>query len=292
MMAHIFCFGLGYSARCLARRLLQKGWRVSGTARSPEAASRLAEEGFESQIFDGTRPIADFDAIAPEITHILLSVPPGAEGDPVFACHAKDIAAMAPQLKWAGYLSTTGVYGDRQGGWVDETSELLPATERGRRRVAAEAAWQGLQASAGLPLHIFRLAGIYGPGSNQLVSILKGKSRRVVKPGQVFSRIHVDDIASILEASIARPNSGAIYNVCDDEAAPPQDVVAYAADLLGRPAPPEVAFEAAEMSSMGRSFYAESKRVANTRIKQELGVELAYPTYREGLAALLETVAK
>ena len=292
MMAHMFCFGLGYSARCLARRLLQKGWRVSGTARSPEAASRLAEEGFESQIFDGTRPIADFDAIAPEITHILLSVPPGAEGDPVFACHAKDIAAMAPQLKWAGYLSTTGVYGDRQGGWVDETSELLPATERGRRRVAAEAAWQGLQASAGLPLHIFRLAGIYGPGSNQLVSILKGKSRRVVKPGQVFSRIHVDDIASILEASIARPNSGAIYNVCDDEAAPPQDVVAYAADLLGRPAPPEVAFEAAEMSSMGRSFYAESKRVANTRIKQELGVELAYPTYREGLAALLETVAK
>ena len=292
MMAHMFCFGLGYSARCLARRLVQKGWRVSGTARSPEAASRLAEEGFESQIFDGTRPIADFDAIAPEITHILLSVPPGAEGDPVFACHAKDIAAMAPQLKWAGYLSTTGVYGDRQGGWVDETSELLPATERGRRRVAAEAAWQGLQASAGLPLHIFRLAGIYGPGSNQLVSLLKGKSRRVVKPGQVFSRIHVEDIASILEASIARPNSGAIYNVCDDEAAPPQDVVAYAADLLGRPAPPEVTFEAAEMSSMGRSFYAESKRVANTRIKQELGVELAYPTYREGLAALLETVAK
>ncbi|MEM1199026.1 MAG: SDR family oxidoreductase [Pseudomonadota bacterium] len=291
-MAHIFCFGLGYSAGRLARRLVRKGWRVSGTARTEEKRASLADEGFEGHVFDGTEPIEGFAELAGDVTHMLLSAPPGPDGDPVYACHAGDIAAMAPQLKWAGYLSTTGVYGDRQGGWVDETSELLPATERGRRRVAAEAAWQGLHVTDGLPLHIFRLAGIYGPGSNQLVSLLNGKSRRVVKPGQVFSRIHVDDIASILEASIEHPNPGGIYNVCDDEAAPPQDVVAYAAELLGQPAPPEIAFEEAEMSPMGRSFYAESKRVANVRIKQELGVELAYPTYREGLTALLETVAK
>lgn len=290
-MAHLLCFGLGYSARHLARRLKAEGWRISGTARSEEGVARLADEGFEGLQFDGSAKIGGFPALAADVTHLLLSVPPGEDGDPVFTCHGEDIAALAPQLSWAGYLSTTGVYGDRQGGWVDETSELTPATERGRRRVAAEAAWQGLQHSAGLPLHIFRLAGIYGPGSNQLVSLLKGKSRRVVKPGQVFSRIHVDDIASILQASIARPNPGQIYNVCDDEAAPPQDVVAYAAELLGRPAPPEVAFEAAEMSPMGRSFYAESKRVSNGRIRQELGVELAYPTYREGLAALLETLS-
>ena len=291
-MPHLLCFGLGYSARRLARRLLRRGWRISGTARSEAAVSRLVTEGFDGIVFDGSAKIEGFAALASDVTHVLLSVPPGADGDPVFARHGDDIAALAPQLAWVGYLSTTGVYGDRQGGWVDESSDLLPATERGRRRVAAEASWQGLHASAGLPLHVFRLAGIYGPGSNQLVSLLNGKSRRVVKPGQVFSRIHVDDIANILQASLEKPNPGQIYNVCDDEAAPPQEVVALAADLLKRPAPPEVAFEDADMSPMGRSFYAESKRVSNDRIKQELGVELAYPTYREGLAALLETVSR
>ena len=289
-MSHLLCFGLGYSARRLARRLLRQGWRVTGTARSDAAVSRLVTEGFDGVIFDGSAKIDGFASLARDVTHILLSVPPGADGDPVFARHGQNIGALAPQLKWVGYLSTTGVYGDRQGGWVDENGELLPATERGRRRVEAEANWQGLHKANGLPLHIFRLAGIYGPGSNQLVSLLNGKSRRVIKPGQVFSRIHVDDIAAILQASLDRPNPGRIYNVCDDEAAPPQEVVVHAAALLNRPAPPEVAFEDAEMSPMGRSFYAESKRVSNDRIKQELGVELAYPTYREGLSALLETV--
>lgn len=291
-MAHLLCFGLGYSARRLARRLLRQGWRVTGTARSDAAVSRLIAEGFDAAVFDGSNRIEGFACLAADVSHILLSVPPGPDGDPVFARHGQDIGALAPQLKWVGYLSTTGVYGDRQGGWVDENAELAPATERGRRRVEAEANWLGLHASAGLPLHVFRLAGIYGPGSNQLVSLLTGKSRRVVKPGQVFSRIHVDDIANILQASLERPNPGAIYNVCDDEAAPPQEVVAHAAELLKRPAPPEVAFEDAQMSPMGRSFYAESKRVSNERIKRELGIELTYPTYREGLAALLETVAR
>ncbi|MCP5080718.1 MAG: SDR family oxidoreductase [Alphaproteobacteria bacterium] len=291
-MSHLLCFGLGYSARRLARRLLRQGWRVTGTARSDAAVSRLVTEGFDGVIFNGSAKIDGFASLARDVTHILLSVPPGVDGDPVFARHGQDIGALAPQLKWAGYLSTTGVYGDRQGGWVDESGELLPATERGRRRVQAEADWQELHSATGLPLHVFRLAGIYGPGSNQMVSLLNGKSRRVIKPGQVFSRVHVDDIASTLQASLEKPNPGRIYNVCDDEAAPPQVVVAHAATLLNRPAPPEVDFEDAEMSPMGRSFYAESKRVSNDRIKQELGVELAYPTYREGLSALLETVRR
>ena len=193
--------------------------------------------------------------------------------------------ACAGQIPWLGYLSTTGVYGDRQGGWVDEESDLTPATKRGNLRLKAERQW--FEAKA-LPVHVFRLAGIYGPGRNPLSRVMKGTARRVVKPGQVFSRIHVDDIAQVLRASIARPNPGTAYNVCDDLAAPPQDVIAHAAELLGRPVPPDIPFEEAEMSAMGQSFYAESKRVRNDRIKQELGVVLLYPDYEAGLAALME----
>ncbi len=289
-MSHLFCFGLGYSARRLCRRLLQEGWQISGTSRSQISCDRLVAEGFDAVTFDGSEPVGNFAKLFDGVTHLLISTPPGEMGDPVLNMHANDLAAAAGQLTWSGYLSTTGVYGDRQGGWVDETSELVPATERGRRRVEAETGWCRLYDTARLPLHIFRLAGIYGPGSNQLVSLRNGKSRRVVKEGQVFSRVHVDDIARVLRASISAPRPGRVYNVCDDEAAPPQDVVAYAADLLRIPAPPEVFFENAQMSPIGRSFYAESKRVHNQRIKDELGVALAYPTYREGLAALLETL--
>jgi nucleoside-diphosphate-sugar epimerase len=190
------------------------------------------------------------------------------------------------QFHWASYLSTTGVYGDRHGDWVDETSPLAPTTERGHRRLTAETQWQSL----GLPMHIFRLAGIYGPGRNQLVSILDGSAKRIVKPGQIFSRIHVEDIAGVLAASIARPNPGQAYNVCDDEPCPPQEVVAFAAALLKRAAPPEIAFADADLSPMAKSFYAESKRVSNQRMKEELGYKLLYPTYREGLTALLSTL--
>jgi nucleoside-diphosphate-sugar epimerase len=274
-MPHLFCFGLGFSAQALARRLTQQGWTVTGTSRS-------GDDG--SLVFDGTRPLprSAFDGV----THLLVSVPPGEAGDPALACHGDDLARLAGSLRWAGYLSTTGVYGDRHGEWVDETSSLQPSTARGERRLAAETAWRGL----GLPLHIFRLAGIYGPGRNQLVSLLDGTAKRIVKQGQIFSHIHVDDIAGVLEASIAQPNPGQAYNVCDDEPCPPQDVVAFAAELLKIQAPPEIPFDDAELSPMAKSFYAESKRVSNRRIKSELGYRLVYPTYREGLAALLTTL--
>ncbi len=276
-MPHLFCFGLGFTAATLKRRLAAQGWRVTGTSRSGDDGS-LA--------FDGTKPLprSAFEGI----THLLVSAPPGEAGDPILNCHAQDLARLARSLRWAGYLSTTGVYGDRGGDWVDETSPLEPTTARGKRRLAAETAWRDLR----LPLHIFRLAGIYGPGRNQLVSLRDGTAKRIVKPGQIFSRIHVEDIAGVLEASIARPNPGQAYNVCDDEPCPPQDVVAFAAMLLEMPPPPETAFDDAELSPMARSFYAESKRVSNRRIKDELGYRLIYPTYREGLTALLATLAR
>jgi nucleoside-diphosphate-sugar epimerase len=283
----LLVFGLGYSARVLVDRLRPAGWIVRVTARGAEKVAALREEGIDAFHFDGTAPITDMAGVLDGVSHLLLSVPPGADGDPVLNHHGGDIAARAGDIGWAGYLSTTGVYGDRAGGWVDETSELTPATERGHRRVEAEAGWCRLWREAGLPIHLFRLAGIYGPGRNTLETVRAGKARRVVKEGQVFSRTHVADIATVLEASIARPNPGAAYNVCDDDPAPPQEVVTHACELLGIDPPPEIAFADAEMSAMGRSFYAESKRVSNRRIKQELGVEFAFPDYRAGLAALL-----
>jgi nucleoside-diphosphate-sugar epimerase len=218
----------------------------------------------------------------------LLSAPPDAAGDPVLASHANDLAAARPS--WLGYLSTTGVYGDRAGEWVDEQTPPAPQSERAMRRLAAEQAWLAWGRAHEMPVHIFRLAGIYGPGRNQLESLREGTARRIVKPGQVFSRIHVEDIANVLEASIAKPNAGAIYNVCDDEPAPPHEVIEYAAKLLNTTPPPLERFEdaARSMSEMALSFYADSKRVRNERIKTELGVALGYPTYREGLMALLK----
>lgn len=283
----LLVFGLGFSARALVDRLRPAGWTVRATSRSPEKVAALRDEGIEAFLFDGTAPIGDIADALDGVSHLLLSVPPGADGDPVLNHHGGDIAARAGDIAWAGYLSTTGVYGDRAGGWVDETSALTPATARGRRRVDAEAGWCRLWRDHGLPIHLFRLAGIYGPGRNALETVRAGTARRVVKEGQVFSRTHVADIARVLEASIARPDPGTAYNVCDDDPAPPQEVVAHACALLGVAPPPEIPFEDAEMSEMGRSFYAESKRVSNRRIKEELGVTLAYPDYRVGLAALL-----
>jgi nucleoside-diphosphate-sugar epimerase len=274
----LFCFGLGYSARALAERLRTRGWTVAGTSRN----------GREGTIaFDGERDLLG-DALD-GVTHVLVSAPPDARGDPVLRRCRDELVARADQLAWVGYLSTTGVYGDHGGGWVDEETPRGPLSERAMRRAEAEDAWLALARDHGVPVHVFRLAGIYGPGRNQLEAVANSTAKRIIKPGQVFSRIHVTDIAGVLEASIADPNPGRVYNVADDEPAPPQDVVAFAAELLGRPAPPEVPYEEAELSPMGRSFYAESKRVDNRRIKRELGYTLVYPTYREGLTALHRT---
>lgn len=283
MTQTLLSFGHGYSARALARRLLPQDWRVIGTTRSAEKAEAMRAEGVEPRIWPGS-DLAEEIAAA---THILISAAPGADGDPVLETYRDALASAAPGLAWVGYLSTTGVYGDHQGAWVDENTPLTPATRRGQARVAAETAWRTLAAETGLPLHIFRLAGIYGPGRGPFSKVRNGTARRIIKKGQVFSRTHVEDIAQILAASITRPNPGAAYNVCDDDPAPPEDVIAHAAELLGLPIPPAVAFETAEMTPMARSFYAESKKVQNDRIKDELGVTLLYPSYRDGLAALL-----
>jgi len=279
----LLSFGHGYSAQVLARRLMAQGWRVIGTTRSTKKAEAISATGAEAVIW----PLSKSGPLLDLATHILVSAGPDAGEDPVLSRCAGTLSARGDQFSWIGYLSTTGVYGDRGGDWVDEASPCTPATERGKWRVEAEREWLGLWHDTGLPVQIFRLAGIYGPGRGPFAKVRAGAARRIVKSGQVFSRIHVEDIATVLEASIARPHPGAIYNVCDDEAAPPEDVIAHAAELLGLPVPPAEAFDAAEMTPMARSFYAESKRVSNARIKSELRVELAYPTYREGLAALL-----
>lgn len=279
----LFCFGLGYSALALAKTLLAEGWGVVGTCRAAEKQADFARRGVEALLFESDRPLAE--SAFEGVTHVLQSIPPGAEGDPVLAMHGAMLARRR-QIRWFGYLSTTGVYGDRGGDWVEEHDDLQPTGERGRRRVAAEVGWSRLLYAEGLPLHVFRLAGIYGPGRSALDSLRAGTAKRVIKPGQVFSRIHVADIVQVLHASMARPNAGAVYNVCDDDPAPPWEVVEYAAELLGIPAPSAVPFEQAELSDMARSFYDDNKRVRNERIKRELGVQLMYPSYREGLRAL------
>jgi nucleoside-diphosphate-sugar epimerase len=280
MTKTLLSIGHGYSAQGLADRLLPQGWRIIGTTRSPEKSNVLRAAGIEPLVWPGK----DLGPAISEASHILTSVSPVDGLDPVLAHVRDEIAANATRLDWVGYLSTTAVYGNLGGGWVTEDSPLTPATERGKARVAAEAEWSAIP---GLPLHIFRLAGIYGPGRGPFAKVRNGTARRIIKQGQVFSRTHVEDIARVLEASINRPSPGAAYNVCDDDPAPPEDVIAYAAELLGVPVPPAEDFETAEMTPMARSFYAESKKVSNERIKQELGVCLIYPSYRAGLDALL-----
>ena len=276
-MKHLLCFGFGFSAQHLAAILDKSKWRISGTSRSAEGAAAITKLGYEGIVFE------DLKLIPSSVTHILSSVPPEQSGDPVLRQFAS--ALEAHHFEWAAYLSTTGVYGDRGGALIDETAELRPNSERGQRRVDAEKAWQAI---ANLPLHIFRLPGIYGPRRNQLESVKDGTAKRIIKAGQIFSRIHVEDIAGILKASIAKPNPGQTYNMADDEPCSPQDVVTFACELLGVTPPPEIPFEHAELSAMARSFYADSKRVSNTRIKTELGYQLKYPNYRAGLTALLK----
>jgi nucleoside-diphosphate-sugar epimerase len=280
MTKTLLSFGHGYSARALSRILLPQDWRIIGTTRNEDKAVQLMNDGIEPRIWPGADMIPALNAA----THILISAAPDDAGDPVLAALHDEIAARAGQFEWVGYLSTTGVYGDHNGDWVDETTPLTPATKRGIARVKAEAAWAAIP---DLPLHIFRLAGIYGPGRGPFAKVRDGSARRIIKDGQVFSRTHVADIARVLAASINKPDAGGIYNVCDNDPAPPQDVIGYAAELLGLPLPPAEKFAEADMTPMARSFYAESKKVRNDRIKDDLGVTLLFPDYRSGLKALL-----
>ena len=285
-MTRLFCFGLGYSAQALGRDLIEQGWRVSGTTRSREAASKLKQSGFDALAFDGLQPGNGVGDALRSATHALISIPPLAYGDPALALYARELEA-SPSLQWIGYLSTIGVYGDHGGAWIDEETPPAPVHERSRWRLAAEDAWLEFGARSGKRVRIFRLPGIYGPGRSAIDRLREGTAQRIVKPGQVFNRIHVADIAGALSAAIGGSGARDIYNVTDDEPAPPQDVITYAARLLRIPPPPEIAFEQARLTDMAKSFYTENKRVRNLRMRRELGVELKFPSYREGLRAIL-----
>jgi nucleoside-diphosphate-sugar epimerase len=292
-MTKLVCFGFGYCAEHFIVEFGGKFERVIGTVRRAERAGILnayQAGAVRAVVFDGMRVTAELESAIAAADYALVSVPPDASGDPVLAACGGALAARVG-LRSVVYLSTVGVYGDRGGGWVDESSSLDPAGERGRRRVAAEQAWLELHRRTGLPVHIFRLAGIYGPGRSALEAVRQGRAQRIAKPGHVFSRIHVVDIVAALRASMARPDPGAIYNLADDDPAPPEAVIAYACELLGVPAPPLIGLEEAQLSPTARSFYDDNKRVSNRRIKEALGIRLRYPSYRDGLAALLREAA-
>jgi nucleoside-diphosphate-sugar epimerase len=275
----LFAFGYGYAAQALARRLAPRGWTIAATYRetAPQGVAAVGLDDAAGLV----REISDAQAV-------LVSAPPGAEGCPALPALVPALARAQAFPDWIGYLSTTGVYGDRQGGWVSETSALAAQSIEGARRVVAERDWLDVGRGMGLTVTVFRLPGIYGPGRSAFDRLRAGTAQRIVAPGQVFSRIHVDDLAAGLAASIARPRAGGIYNLCDDRPAPNSDVIAYAAELIGITPPPEVALAEAGLSAAARRFYAESKRVSNARAKAELGWRPAYPTYREGLRAILK----
>ena len=277
-MPRLFVFGLGYSALAIAGRVMREGWTVAGTTRSRERALQLRRLGIRPVLFDGTAPLGP-GAFA-GTTHLLASIPADPD-DPALRHHAGDISAMTG-LEWIGYLSTTSVYGVTDGSMVDEDYPCAPSSPRGQRRLNAEHAWRALP----LPGHIFRLSGIYGPGRSVFGTIRTGKAQRVIKPGQAFNRIHVDDIAATVRASMTKPSPGRVYNLADDLPAPSADLVTYACELLGVEPPPEIPFDEAVLSPMAREFWADNKRIDNSRIKRELGVELAYPTWRKGLDAI------
>lgn len=280
----LLVFGYGFSGRALARRLAAEGWAVAATHRTPEAAAAIAADGV--QPVDASSRDALSQALA-GARALLVTAPPGADGCPGLNALVPALAQAGAFPDWTGYLSTTGVYGDRRGGWVTERSRLAAQSVEGARRVGAERDWLDVGRGMGLSVAIFRLPGIYGPGRSAFDRLRAGRAQRIAAPGQVFSRIHVDDLAAGLAASIRRPRAGGIYNLCDDEPAPNPDVIAYAAGLLGVPPPPEIPLAEAALSPAAMRFYAESKRVSNALAKAELGWRPAYPTYREGLRAIL-----
>lgn len=291
MTQHLLCLGHGYSARAVTALLKDDDvWTITGTARGEGGVAALRTLGFGAVQYDGRNAEPALQDALATATHLLVSAGPDEAGDPLLRHHRQDVLT-APHLKWMGYLSTVGVYGDQAGAWVDETVPVAPGSLRSKLRAAAEAGWIEVAKERACRLHIYRLSGIYGPGRSAVDKVLAGTARRIIKPGQVFNRIHVEDIAAAVMAGLAGRGTHAVYNVSDDEPAPPQDVIAYAAELLGRAVPPDVPFEASELGPMGRSFYNELKRIKNERLKSDLGVTLRYPTYREGLQALAAEAA-
>jgi|TARA_B110001454_G_scaffold213754_1_gene232453 hypothetical protein len=282
----LFCFGHGFSSRALARRLTPKGWEVLGTCRNIDSKNILNNEG-QLYEYDGININKEIYNAIDKSTHLLISIPPQVSEDPVLDQFCSEILNWK-HLKWVGYISSTGVYGDRKGEWVNEKSILKPITATSQRRVVVESAWLKLYKDNSLPIIIFRCGGIYGPGRNVLISVKLGRSKRIEKPGLVFSRIHVDDLAQTLEASMLNPMPGEIYNVSDDLPSSPSEVVEYACGLLNITPPPLIPYESAELSDMARGFYEANKRVSNKKIKVNLGICLEYPDYKVGLNALLK----
>ena len=283
----VFFFGMGYSSLATARAIhnsVDADAPISGTTRSEDHAELLADTAYRMHVFDGLAPGATLAEDLTKATHVVLSIPPDDDGDPAFNHHLPTLDA-ATDLQWLGYFSTVGVYGDFGGEWIDESARTRPANRRSQKRVEVEAQWRDYAEGRGLPLLILRLAGIYGPGRSAFDKLRHGTARRIVKPGQVFNRIHVDDIGRVT-ALAAQRKLGGTFNLSDDEPAPPQDLVTYAAQLMGVAPPPETPFESAEMTEMARSFYSDNKRVSNRAIKEALGIALLHPTYRQGLEAI------
>ncbi len=284
---HLFCFGFGYCCEYLTSVLQEDSWRISGTTRDPDKRKELRSRGIQAHLFDFEVPLLDPLYMMRDVTHILVSTPPSEEGDPTFNMHAHDIVKL-PNLEWIGYLSTTGAYGDRNGEWVDENTPPRPTTKRGSRRLKAEDQWLSLNKNYDLPTHIFRLAGIYGPGRSAIDSVRSGIARRIDKPGHAFSRIHVEDIINVLLASIAHPKAGEIYNLCDDAPAPSHEVILYACELLGVQPPPLIPYDKVDLAPITQSFYTDNKRIRNNKIKNDLGVCLKYANYKQGLKSCLD----
>lgn len=285
----LFCFGYGYTAQALGETLKKQdpSWTIAGTTRDLQKLRALKSEGVQTYLFDDDHPLDDPFVALDGTTHLLLSVPPNDNGDPAFTFHADDLMQI-DTIQWVGLMSSTAVYGDRDGGWVDENSEQRPTNKRGSRRALAEAQWLSLHANDRLPVHIFRLAGIYGPGRSALDAVRAGNSRRIDKPGHAFNRIHVDDIVQVLMASMDHPHPGRAYNVSDDEPAPSHALIEKSCELLGMAVPPLIPFDQVDQAPMARSFYLDNKRVKNDLIKTELGVKLKYPDFRSGLTACME----
>ena len=280
----LFFFGMGYSSRATARALHEvrdPGIPVAGTTRSAEGAEAFADSNYRIHVFDGEVPGTTLVPDLRQATHVILSIPPDERGDPALLHHRADLDA-AEKLEWIGYFSTVGVYGDFGGQWVDEDAPTRPVNIRSQQRVVAEQAWRDYAKTRGVPLFIERLAGIYGPGRSAFDKLREGTARRIVKPNQVFNRIHVEDIGRVTALAAQRKLAGT-FNLADDEPAPPQDLIEYAAKALGVPVPPDIPYEQANMTPMARSFYSDNKRVSNKAIKAALGIELLYPTYRAGL---------